>query len=202
VSAAPELRADSSRLLLRLFVAGNEAVGPGDSRAGSVIDRLLALTPPEIASSLREIAKQFPHSLPDVHAAGRRHAQLISSRIPTYADLSDQHQLLIGLSFTHQFSVEGAALCNPSIVANPIQDPEVNSAGGVSFILSVRAIGEGHQSSIGFRTGWVSADGVVSMDVHVSHLRLASKSQGFTIVAHCIRSWKGLVTIIKTLRTY
>jgi predicted GH43/DUF377 family glycosyl hydrolase len=160
----PNLRADSSRLLLRLFVAGLEEVGAGDSRAGSVIQRLLALTPVQISDSLADLDAQYPHSLTHVHAAARKHGQQVSSRVDQYVSLTEAHQLLIGAAFTHQYAVEGAALCNPSIVMNPNQDPAVREAGGASFILSVRGIGEGHHSSIGFRTMTISVDGVVAID--------------------------------------
>jgi predicted GH43/DUF377 family glycosyl hydrolase len=160
----PELRADSSRLLLRLFIAGNEAVGPGDSRAGSVIDRLLALSPAQVQAALDDLARQFPYSLAAIHDAARQHAVQISSRITNYSKLSVELQLLIGAAFTHQSAVEGAALCNPSIVPHPIQDTDLGSSTDARFVLSVRAIGEGHQSSIGFRAGTISATGVVTLD--------------------------------------
>jgi predicted GH43/DUF377 family glycosyl hydrolase len=156
----PELHADSSRLLLRLFVAGNEAVGPGDSRAGSVIDRLVALDPAQVQAALDDLARQFPDSLSAIHDAARLHAIQISSRIANYSELSVEHQLLIGAAFTHQSAVEGAALCNPSIVLHPVQDDDLDAR----FIISVRAIGEGHQSSIGFRSGTIAANGAVTLD--------------------------------------
>ncbi len=174
----PNLRADSSRLLLRLFVAGLEEVGAGDSRAGSVIQRLLALTPTQVSDGLADLAAQYPHSLDQVHAAARKHGQQVSSRVHGYASLTEAHQLLIGAAFTHQYAVEGAALCNPSIVLNPTQNPAAAEAGGASFILSVRGIGEGHQSSIGFRTLTVSADGVVSVDTCASDLTTGEQVAG------------------------
>ena len=63
--------------------------------------------------------------------------------------------LLLGATFTSEYAIEGAALCNPSIVAHPDQAGTV--AGSLRFVMSVRGIGEGHRSSIGFRTGVVDA---------------------------------------------
>jgi predicted GH43/DUF377 family glycosyl hydrolase len=69
---------------------------------------------------------------------------------------------LIGAAFTHEFSTEGASLTNPSVVPHPDQAGVPD--GGVRYVMSVRGIGEGHRSSIGFRTGILSADGDVSVD--------------------------------------
>ena len=63
---------------------------------------------------------------------------------------------MIGAYFTHEYSIEAAALGNPSIVAAP--DQSGLAAGEVRFVMSLRAIGEGHISSIEFRTGVVDAD--------------------------------------------
>ena len=70
--------------------------------------------------------------------------------------------LLLGATFTSEYAIEGAALCNPSIVAHP--DAARTAAGCLRFVMSVRGIGEGHRSSIGFRTGVVDAAGGVTID--------------------------------------
>ena len=70
--------------------------------------------------------------------------------------------LLLGATFTSEYAIEGAALCNPSIVAHP--DQRRTAAGSLRFVMSVRGIGEGHRSSIGFRTGVVDAAGGVTID--------------------------------------
>ena len=69
---------------------------------------------------------------------------------------------LIGAYFTHEYSIEAAALGNPSIVVAPDQSGVATDA--VRFIMSVRAIGEGHISSIEFRTGIIDADGTVELE--------------------------------------
>jgi hypothetical protein len=70
--------------------------------------------------------------------------------------------LLLGATFTSEYAIEGAALCNPSIVAHP--DQTGTAAGSLRFVMSVRGIGEGHLSSIGFRTGVVDAAGGATID--------------------------------------
>ena len=70
--------------------------------------------------------------------------------------------LLLGATFTSEYAIEGAALCNPSMVAHP--DQSGTAAASLRFVMSVRGIGEGHQSSIGFRTGTVDGTGGVMID--------------------------------------
>ena len=73
-----------------------------------------------------------------------------------------ERRRLIGAYFTHEYSIEAAALGNPSVVVAP--DQSGVAAGAVRFVMSLRAIGEGHVSSIEFRTGVVDADGTVELD--------------------------------------
>jgi predicted GH43/DUF377 family glycosyl hydrolase len=88
--------------------------------------------------------------------------------------MSQARRLLLGASFTHEFTIEGAALCNPSAVLHPVQD----ATGDAAFIVSVRAIGEGHTSSIGFRTGRVTASGEVTLDPAAPFAQTASAAPG------------------------
>ena len=74
----------------------------------------------------------------------------------TDEELSEQRQLLIGSYFLAEYSLESAALFNPSIVPHP--DQSDLPPGALRFILSLRATGEGHISSITFRTGIIHAD--------------------------------------------
>jgi predicted GH43/DUF377 family glycosyl hydrolase len=76
--------------------------------------------------------------------------------------LSDERELLLGGYFTHEFSLEGAALFNPSIVPHP--DQSGLAPGSLRFILSLRATAEGHISSITFRTGLLDANHIITVD--------------------------------------
>ena len=76
--------------------------------------------------------------------------------------LSSTRRLLLGATFTSEYAIEGAALCNPSMVLHP--DQIGVKEGDVRFVMSVRAIGEGHNSSIGFRTGTITASADVEFD--------------------------------------
>ena len=155
-----ELRPDHHRVITRLFVPGIEDVGPGDSRAGAVLQRILSLSEVEVAAAMADIDTRFGSRHRDLHTTFRRHAEQLESHMASDESFSEPRRLLIGAMFTHECSIEGAALCNPSIVLLP----DDGRADGRPFVMSVRGIGEGHRSSIGFRTGAVGADGEVSMD--------------------------------------
>jgi predicted GH43/DUF377 family glycosyl hydrolase len=85
-----------------------------------------------------------------------------------------ERRRLIGAYFTHEYSIEAAAVGNPSIVVGPDQSGVV--AGAVRFVMSLRAIGEGHVSSIEFRTGVVDADGTVELDPVSSYAETGVRS--------------------------
>jgi predicted GH43/DUF377 family glycosyl hydrolase len=109
---------------------------------------------------MREVDERYADRHESLHLTFIEHAAMVTSRIDPDASLSDARELLLGASFTHEYSIEGAALCNPSAVLHPQQD----TSGDAAFILSVRGIGEGHRSSIGFRTGTVTGAGTVTID--------------------------------------
>lgn len=160
VDAGIELHPDPARTVVRFFVPGNEDVGPQDSRAGQIIERILDLDDVDVDEAVLALDRRFAHRLPRLTAMLDAHVDLAIHRLDPPPALGAARRRLLGAAFTHEYAVEGAALCNPSIVRHP-QQPE---AGTTAFVLSVRGIGEGHRSSVGFRTGRVTADGVVTID--------------------------------------
>src|SRR6185295_19704576 len=86
-----------------------------------------------------------------------------------HVNFSNEQRRLVGAYFLHEYSFEAAALFNPSIVAHP--DQTGAPPGGLRFVLSLRAVGEGHVSSLTFRSGSIGPDGDVSIEPTV---RLAS----------------------------
>lgn len=151
---------DPERVVLRFFVPGREDVGPGDSRAGPVIERVLALSERAVVAELAGVVDRFAHRHRDLVQSFDRHAALVEHRFDDGPALSLARRRLLGATFSHEYTIEGAALCNPSIVADPVQPVPDETA----FILSVRGIGEGHRSSIGFRQGVVRANGDVEVE--------------------------------------
>jgi predicted GH43/DUF377 family glycosyl hydrolase len=79
-----------------------------------------------------------------------------------HAVLNKTQRCLIGAYFLHEYSFEASALFNPSIVRHPDQSGAPEH--GCRFILSLRAVGEGHISSLTFRSGTITADGSVAVD--------------------------------------
>ncbi|HEY6649170.1 MAG TPA: glycosidase, partial [Mycobacterium sp.] len=163
VTRSPQrLAADRSRVITRLFVPGQEGFEHQDSRAGAVLARILALDEDEVRASLDDVVTRFDGRHRDLADTFRRHAREVADRLDPAADLSDARMLLLGAVFTHEYAIEGAALCNPSMVAHP--DQTGTAVGSLRFVMSVRGIGEGHRSSIGFRTGVVDEAGDVTID--------------------------------------
>jgi predicted GH43/DUF377 family glycosyl hydrolase len=158
---------DPSRVVSRLFVAGQEDYGAQQSRASLVIDRVLALSEEEVCKALDDVYSRFVERHQDLTQDLEQHAHRVANRVQPGVTLSEERWRLIGALFSHEFSIESAALTNPSMVAHP--DQSGLDAGSTRFLMSVRCIGEGHRSSIGFRTGVVSADGEVVVDTPGEH---------------------------------
>ncbi len=157
---AIELRPDPGRVVTRFFLPGREGVGPGASRAASVVERILDLDEAEVVATMADLDTRFGYRHRGLRDTFRRHATLVEPRLDPRVDLSEDRHLLLGASFTHEYAIEGAALCNPCAVLHPAQE----AGGDARFILSVRSIGEGHFSTIGFRTGTLTAAGAVIID--------------------------------------
>lgn len=165
---AHRLMPDPRRVLIKLFVAGQEDFGVTESRTALVLDRILALSEDEVRDALTEVSVDFAERHVDFDDWLDRHAHRVVHRVDSAVPLSEDRWRLIGACFTHEFAVEGAALCNPSAVLHP--DQSGVRPGAARFVMSVRGIGEGHRSSIGFRTGMVDEWGGVTVDTPASRL--------------------------------
>ncbi len=166
------IRADPTRNVTRLFIPGREEVGPGNSRAGVVIDRVMQMSEADVAETMDEINRRFAHRHRDFDSTLLQNEAAVDSRIDSGVVLSPERRRLIGACFTHEYSTESAALCNPSVVLAPItpvtsgddEDGDDGGEGDVAFVMSVRGIGEGHRSSIGFRTGILDRFGKLTVN--------------------------------------
>jgi predicted GH43/DUF377 family glycosyl hydrolase len=158
---AIRLRPDPSRVITQLFVPGHD-VPIHEGRPSGVVGRILALGDDEVEVALAAIMARFGRRHRDLPTVFRRHADRIGNRLEPGTALSEERCLLLGATFTHEYSVEAAALCNPSAV--PAPDQSGTPPGALRFVMSVRQIGEGHRSSIGFRTGFLAANGAVTID--------------------------------------
>jgi predicted GH43/DUF377 family glycosyl hydrolase len=156
-------------------VPGQEGFEHQESRAGAVLRRILALSEEDVQASLDDVVTRFDGRHRDLIGTFRRHAEILADRLDPVRHLSDARKVLLGAAFTSEYAIEGAALCNPSMVAHP--DQAGTPDGSLRFVMSVRGIGEGHQSSMGFRTGTVDAGGNVSIDEAVPFATTAAATQ-------------------------
>ena len=143
------LAPDPRRVIVKLFVPGEDAAITR-SRAAALIDRILLLNDDETAELLKETLRRFGGRNHDLEATFAHHHDLVRHRIPREANLSLPARLLVGAYFSHEYAVEGAAVCNPSMVPHP--DQSGLASGQLRVAISLRQIGEGHLSSIGFAT--------------------------------------------------
>ena len=161
------LRPDTSRTLSRLFVPGQETLIRGESRAMAVINRVLAMSEDQVHKTLDRALARFSDQYRDLGDALERNFGLVAHRLGNEITMGRARRRLIGAYFTQQYALEAAALFNPSIVQHP--DQAGCATGEVRFVMSLRAIGEGHLSSIEFRTGTISADFGARGDRETSH---------------------------------
>jgi hypothetical protein len=153
------LRPDARRVLIRPFWPSIEAKAHDPRnvpRSSKIISRILALTEEEAEQQWRVIIDDFSGRHLDLDHYFLRRFFEVSPWLPSDASLTLTRKLLIGSYFTHEYSLEAAALFNPSVV--PCPDQTELTAGALRFILSLRAVGEGHISSIGFRCGILTDD--------------------------------------------
>ena len=153
---------DSRRVLLRSFI-------PGDTnRIIHTITRALALSEAEVESELSLLMDGFAKRHLDLHQLWQQNFEKVKSYLFTSKALSAPRQLYIGALFSGEYSLESAALFNPSIVLHPDQSniPE----GSLRFILSLRATGEGHVSSIEFRSGVINETFAIMMEEPSSYV--------------------------------
>lgn len=153
------LKPNPGRVLIRPFVLPSEPrlpSGPETSRYLKIIMRVLALSEEEVEAQWQSVKADFDKRHPDLEEYFLSRFREVSHWLPTDAELSRTRRLLIGSYFTLEYSLEAAALFNPSVVPAPDQSgvPE----GGLRFVLSLRAVGEGHISSISFRSGILTKD--------------------------------------------
>jgi predicted GH43/DUF377 family glycosyl hydrolase len=156
------IHADPSRVITQLFVPGQEGFDQQESRTTVVLARLMALDDDEVTQAYDDVVTRFDGRHRHLADTFLRHADVLSDRLDPESNVSPIRRLLIGATFTSEYAIEGAALCNPSIVVHPDQSGLPESS--IRFVMSVRSIGEGHRSSVGFRTGTIDGDSDVSFD--------------------------------------
>jgi len=152
------LTPDPSRLIARFFC-------PGDlKRARDIIERVLAFPEEQVEALLADIERVFGDKHPNLVEVFAEHFEQIHAAVPVGRAVSPARRLFLGACFTMEYAIESVALFNPSIVPGLAVLHEELPPRAVRFLMSLRATGEGHLSSIVFRTGTIDADGEVRLD--------------------------------------
>jgi predicted GH43/DUF377 family glycosyl hydrolase len=159
------LRPNVARVVLRQFKPATEPRdhNPTDmTRANHIVDRVMALDHETSARLLAEVLDNFQdrhRDLPEKCEARADDMELVFNEHGVFTQIQRR---LVGAYFLQEYSYEASALFNPSIVAHP--DQSGAPPGGLRIVLSLRAVGEGHVSSLTFRAGTIDLDGQISLD--------------------------------------
>ena len=136
---------DTSRVITRLHLTDDRC------RISKIIQRIMSLSETAANNLFAQIMIDFSGRHEDIKHIFKRHLNAVKAYLPKDTMLSDVQMALIGAYFTKEYSIESAALFNPSIVPHP--DQSHLKKGSLRFVMSLRATGEGHVSSIVFRSG-------------------------------------------------
>jgi predicted GH43/DUF377 family glycosyl hydrolase len=132
------------------------------TRANHIVSRVLGLEPSAAEQQLKDVLDNFEGRHRNLLEVFATRAAEMEEALEPHAVLTKTQRYLVGAYFLHEYSFEASALFNPSIVRHPDQSGAPD--GGCRFILSLRAVGEGHISSLTFRSGTISTDGSVAID--------------------------------------
>jgi len=154
--AGVTFRPDNRRVLIRPFIPSDPA------RVVNIIGRAMLLSEEEAAAQLASVTAEFAARHADIRAIWRTNYERVKPHVFSGKELSETRQLYIGALFSGEYALESAALFNPSIVAHP--DQGGLGEGELRFIMSLRATGEGHISSIEFRCGIIHADHTITVE--------------------------------------
>jgi predicted GH43/DUF377 family glycosyl hydrolase len=137
---------DSTRVIARFFFYG-------EKRAKDIITKVMQLKEQEVTNIILPLLQEYSKRHRKITAIFSRHCdkvkKIMSEIGVDIAELSQYRKLLIGSYFTHEYSIESSAFFNPCCVEDPDQTELVE--GQKRVIISFRAVGEGHISSIAFR---------------------------------------------------
>ena len=155
---AAKINPDSKRVIARFFFNGED-------RAQEVIKQVMALDEEKVFSIISPILQEYSKRHRNISKVFDRHFNKISTALKKLdidkEEVSRPRKLLLGSYFTHEYSIESAAFFNPSIVEDP--DQSVLEDGQKRIIISFRAVGEGHISSIAFRRALIDKENNVQV---------------------------------------
>lgn len=149
------LHADPTRVVVRPFHLAWQATGPDLERVQRLASEIIALDPRTVRAELAVVLRDFTDRHSQIERVFQNRFDEIEPRLGLNAQLRRETELLIGAYFCHEYSYAAAAVMNPSVVRHP--DQTGLDLGSVRILLSLRAVGEGHISTIAFREGVISA---------------------------------------------
>ncbi len=156
------LTADPSRVVVRPFHLSWQAAGQATSRGARLVSDILAMDEAAVDRALDSVFKDFEQRHWQIERVFETRFDQVARELQLdRSSLGARRRQLIGAYFCHEYSFQAAALMNPSIVPHP--DQSALASGTVRFIMSLRAVGEGHISSIAFRDGIVGSNGSFSL---------------------------------------
>lgn len=150
------IKSDIRRVLLRPFNPTTT------ERSAKIMRRILALSEKEAIDQLNSIIHQFNSRHRDIESFFQRRYDENHHHLSDNQKLTPKRKLLIGAYFSLEYSIEAASLFNPSMIWHP--DQTGIPKGSKRFILSLRATGEGHISSMEFRSGVINANNQIILD--------------------------------------
>ncbi len=154
------LMPDSRRTITRFF-------WPGEERAKRIIKRIKRLSPDKISGLLKDLLQQFSPNKPLLKEILIENYEMAAEHVGLFDENDGDVRMVIGAYFSMEYAFESAALFNPSMV--PAHDQSTVPDGSLAFIMSLRAVGEGHISSIIFRRGSIDEEG--NIEIHPATLQ-------------------------------
>lgn len=143
---------DSKRVIEQFFMVNPE-------RTRRVVEKIISLSDEEISMQLTKVKSQFENRHKNFEEIILANYEKVRGYIPSGSKVTQEKKLLIGAYFSKEYSIEAAALFNPSIVMHP--DQSGLNDGEQRFVMSLRATGEGHLSSIEFREGLINGNKII-----------------------------------------
>ena len=157
------LRPDPSRTVVRPFEPGYpKGFDGGTTRTQEIVERILSLDDETLDHQYKGITESLDEHHRDVDAMLNRRFGEMAGKIEGADKIDLKHRLLIGAYFSEEYAYEAAALFNPSLVLHLDQSGVAD--GTLRFAMSLRGIGEGHVSSVTFRTGTWTPGGALVVD--------------------------------------
>ncbi len=153
-------------------VIGQPSLYPGLGRVKRIFQRVADYSDDEADRVLAVTNELFRPRHKKIDLIYQKSYSYFEEHFPPSKKLSDTKRLLLGASLTKEYSIQSAALFNPSMVLHP--DQSGLESGQKRFIISLRSVGEGHISSIEFRSGVVDDAGNLFLD-EISRYSLTGK---------------------------